>query len=278
MKKYLLCKKEIGSSKKENILSVKSEEEILNFTFFKDDYLFLSKKNILIRDNKEFINFLDKKENKEKFFKPVFLFKPQDFLFEERKNTIHVLENGGSNIKSINLNIGSWVDMNSSEQHRLSNMIKKYNESELEANFCFSQNIFYISIDKINRIFSYKNGEIQTILGDGYPNYSVASDLHKSKINNPKGICANKNRIYFCDYGNGIIRSLKKDIRIEGEIYPRNREYKPKLIKLDNKKIYFLSNNKIYNSSQTIVHSSENKIISFGFKDRFLYLLEEENE
>ena len=82
MKHYRLIKKEIGSSKQEEIISSSLENEIVDFVFYLDDLVFLTSTQMLKFEEK-FLDFFAVDELGKRFFNPVKFEDAKAFCYSE---------------------------------------------------------------------------------------------------------------------------------------------------------------------------------------------------
>ena len=273
MKKIFLYKKRIGTSQQELLFERETELDFLKFDFLKTEnqILILSSKKIFLAEDGEFVDFLDSiKKGPFNFY----IQNAQDIIYKQKSNSLFILENNGTNIKRIRLDVSLSHSLNEENQLFLKKAIK--NQSNISAHFCSINRTFFISMDKSNSLFEYKDEKVKRILGNGYPDYSVSSNKNNSQINNPMGLMNNKGKLFFCDYGNHCIRSLGNNINLElGN--PLKKDIKPVLLGFYNDNIFFLSDNAIFNKKM-MTYRGINKILDFKIRENHMYILEELNE
>lgn len=209
---------------------------------------------------------------------------PSSICYSKNLGTCFIVENGGTNIKSIEvkskycskISLSNNIDILFSKVKSKENIITA---CDIDKSGC----LYWVAND-VNRCFKkeYNSNMAVNYIGDGRSSFSTSNNLSNCSLSKPCGILCFNNRIYIAESGNNCIREVDEyaSVVIGGPL--NNSLSNPTQIKnigsilvfMDNEGIKYYSLN---HKNNGLLHKS-NKVISIDLVNeskKELYVLEE---
>jgi hypothetical protein len=194
-----------------------------------------------------------------------------------RKNFLYIVEQGGSQIRRIDISDRSSKLLIQNESFK-----KKYFRNDKSpTKITTYKNDLVWSVTNINRCFALRGFSPKALVGNGKSGYSISTPAN-SRVSKPNGISKVGDIIVIADSGNNCIRGVSRGSVMQlvgGLNHPRD-------IVSNHNRLFFISGQKVYtvptagkSASVYEIYQSANEVISICTTDKKnIYILEIINE
>ena len=201
---------------------------------------------------------------------------PSSIFYNKNNNRLYVVENGGRNIKEIDIQDLKRIKAQNylAEPHLeyLKDILKK-TPKDCETSICLKNDKLCWLSEVACRGFIYENSDVKLLFGNGKAGYSTSNNITSSMFNFPNGIACLNDALYVTDTDNDMIRFVNNNAHGVYNIPC------PRKIKNIGNKLIFVSEGSvksILNGGITNLNLyNGNNICAIDGNEKYLYIIEE---